>query len=479
MSFLPVTPSPQAQAYARFIQAYQHNRGKFVSVVLGITPEPWQGDALASLDNGILRLAIKSGHGVGKSAFLSWVIIHFMVTRFPQKTVVTAPTQGQLFDALAAEVRHWISKLPPFIQELLTIKAERIELQSAPAQSFIAYRTSRQEQPEALQGVHADNVLLVGDEASGIHDRIYQAAGGSLSTKGSIFILTGNPTKAEGYFYTLFKNPLPNWDLYTVSCRDSSRVDPDYITQVKAQYGEDSNVYRVRCLGEFPTSDDEKLIPFHLIESAIERDIRAAPDTPAVWGLDVARSGKDKTALLCRRNRIVEWVHTLNTSNLMEVVGWVKKTYDDTSAFDRPSEICVDSIGLGAGVFDRLVELNYPAIGVNVAEVAALDLQASKLRDDLWLQVRDWFTRQDCRIPNDPSLIRDLQAPSFKFTSGGKYKIASKDEMKRAGYSSPDRGDALALTFAVMPSKAVYGSDGPSSVWNRELDHSSVQPMVI
>jgi hypothetical protein len=123
--------------------------------------------------------------------------------------------------------------------------------------------------------------------------------------------------------------------------------------------------------------------------------------------------------------------------------------------------------------------LNYPAVGVNVAEVAAMNKQAAKLRDDLWLQVRDWFMRQDCSIPDNPTLHRDLQAPSFTLNSSGRYKVASKDEMRRAGYASPDTGDALALTFAAMPAKAVYGSKGPLSQWNRDIDYTELEPMVV
>ena len=468
--------STEEQTYAAFVAAYAHNRLGFVRNVLKIDPETWQTEALAHLDMGGLRLAIKSGHGVGKSALLSWVILHFMLTRYPQKTVVTAPTSGQLFDALAAEVRHWLGLLPPPLQQLFVIKAERVELMSAPADSFVAYRTSRQEQPEALQGVHADNVLLVGDEASGIPDGVYQAAGGLLSTKGSIFILAGNPTRAEGYFFQLYKGDHPRWKMMTVSCTESTRVDPDYIQQIADQYGRDSNVFRVRCLGEFPQFDEDKLIGLHLLESATGRDIKVNPDWTRVWGLDVARGGADRSALVERHLRVVTWCETKREGDLMALVGWVHNKWKDTSADKRPVEICVDAIGLGAGVADRLVELGLPALAVNVAEVTAVNPTASKLRDDLWMQTRDWFTRKDCSIPDDPDLLRDLQAPTYKFDSAGRLKVASKDEMKRAGYRSPDLGDALALTFAGEGAQTLFGSEGYVSSWNTVID--TPQPII-
>jgi len=460
----------EEQTYTAFVAAYAHNRLGFVRNVLKIEPEDWQLEALAHLDMGGLRLAVKSGHGVGKSALLSWVIIHFMLTRHPQKTVVTAPTSGQLFDALAAEVRHWLGPLPPPLQQLFVIKAERVELMSAPADSFVAYRTSRQEQPEALQGVHADNVLLVGDEASGIPDGVYQAAGGSLSTKGSIFILAGNPTRAEGYFFQLYKNPSARWKMMTVSCTESTRVDPDYIQQIADQYGRDSNVFRVRCLGEFPLFDEDKLIGLDLLESATNRNITPNPDWTRVWGLDVARGGADRSALVERHLRVVTWCETRNEGDLMNICGWVKAKWDETLSHQRPVEICVDAIGMGAGVADRLIELGLPALAINVAEVSAVNPQASRLRDDIWLSVRDWFARKDVSIPDDPDLFRDLQAPTFKFDSAGKLKVASKEEMKRAGYRSPDLGDALALTFAGEGALTLFGSEGYTSSWTKEIN---------
>jgi hypothetical protein len=457
--------------YGEFLDNISGSISAFVRLVLHATPEPWQLAELEYLDKGGTRLAIKSGHGVGKTTLLAWIIIHQLLTRYPQKTVVTAPTSGQLFDALAAEVKHWIRLLPGGIQELFDVKSDRIELLEAPEASFLAYRTSRQEQPESLQGVHSDHVLLVADEASGIPEAVYHAAGGSLSTRGARFILAGNPTRPEGYFYDLFRTQDEDWRLTTVSCFDSSRVDPKFIRMIANAYGEESNVYRVRVLGEFPAEADDKLIPFYLIETASKRDIAINPDWDMVWGLDVARSGKDRTALVKRKGKVVTEIFTKHSQDLMEITGWVRNMWETCLPSERPIEVCVDAIGLGAGVADRLLELDIPAVAVNVAENSALNPQAMRLRDDLWLQVRDWFMRQDVKIPDEQQLIKDLQAPSFAITSTGKYKVSSKDDMRRRGFKSPDTADALALTFAGDASVAMLGSLHPTrSSWNQPVE---------
>lgn len=463
---------------AEFVRLYQNRRAEFVENVFGVKLQQWQGEMFKALDEGASRLAIKSGHGVGKTAFLSWNIIHHNVCMFPQKTQVTAPTSGQLFDALAAETKRWMRELPTPFNEIFVPKSDRIELAAAPESSFTAFRTSRPDLPEALQGVHSKFVQLIADEASGIPEAVYQAAGGSLSGLNAIFLLAGNPTRAEGYFYDKFYRHDPVWTLRTVSGHESPLVSQDFIDSIGRQYGYDSNVFRVRVLGKFPRETEDKLIPLHLIEGAVDRNIEISPSWGKIWGLDVARSGSDRTALVERVGRVVTRCQTWPALNdLMPICGKVLSYWNKLEPSKRPLEICVDAIGLGAGVADRLAEMEddqgarLPAVPINVAESAAMNPQAMRLRDDLWLQTRDWMMRQDVSIPEHPELIKDLQAPTFVLTSTGKYKVASKDEMKRAGFRSPDLADALALTFASSAGLALYGSDHPSGAgWGSSID---------
>jgi phage terminase large subunit len=148
-----------------FVKLYDRNPVLFVREVLGAEPDPEQQQVLNWVATGERRISVRSGHGVGKTTVLAWLIVWFACTRVPQKTVCTAPTSGQLFDALAAETKTWFRKLPPVIADLFDIQTEQIRLKSAPQESFIAFRTSKVETPEAMAGVHSDNVLLIGDEA--------------------------------------------------------------------------------------------------------------------------------------------------------------------------------------------------------------------------------------------------------------------------------------------------------------------------
>ena len=460
-----------------FVRLYKDRRAEFVTNVFDIKLQKWQAEMFKAQDEGASRIAIKSGHGVGKTAYLSWNIIHHLITRFPQKTQVTAPTSGQLFDALAAETKRWMRNLPQPFNELFLPKSDRIELIAAPEASFTAFRTSRPDLPEALQGVHSKFVQLVADEASGIPESVYQAAGGSLSGLNTTFLLAGNPTRSEGYFYNKFAQDTPGWTLRTVSGYESTLVSQDYIDSIGREYGYESNVFRVRIQGEFPLETEDKLIPLYLLERAVDREIDLSPHWGKIWGLDVARSGSDRTALVERVGRVVTRCQTWPAlGDLMEICGKVLGYWNKLKPSQRPLEICVDCIGIGAGVADRLAEMkddrghHLPAVPINVAESSSMNPQAMRLRDDLWLQCRDWFMRQDVSIPNHPGLLKDLQAPTYKLTSTGKYKVAAKDEMKAAGYRSPDLGDALALTFGSAAGLAIHGSDHPASSWGKPLN---------
>ncbi|CAB5195144.1 Phage terminase large subunit [uncultured Caudovirales phage] len=423
---------------------YRNDPVLFVKNVLGATPQPWQEDFLRAVARGERRISVRAGHGVGKSTVCSWALIWHMVTRFPQKSVVTAPTSAQLFDALYSETKAWINKLPPALKELFEVFSDRIVLKDSPESSFISARTSSAERPEALAGIHSEHVLLVIDEASAVHEAVFEAAAGSMSGHAATTIMISNPTRNSGLFYKTHHVLASDWFRMHVSCLNSPLVSSDFVRQIKATYGEDSNAYRIRVLGEFALADDDTLIPADLVDSAIDRDIVTPEDEEIVYGVDVARYGTDRTALCKRRGNVVLEIKSWGGLDLMQTVG----TVVNEAKLDNPTEICVDTIGLGSGVADRLREMGYNVVDVNVAESSAMNPNANKLRDDLWMSVKDWLGTRAVKLPKDDSLRQELVAPRYTFTSLGKIVVESKDSMRRRGMRSPDLADALCLTFA-------------------------------
>lgn len=422
---------------------------RFVRDVFQVEPDAWQIEAMRDIAM-YDRVSIRSGHGIGKSAMLAWTILWWICTRIPCKVACTAPTAHQLNDVLWGEIAHWHQKMYPAIRERIDVKAERVELREAPRQSFAVARTARKEQPEAFQGFHSPHMLFIADEASGVEDIIFQVGQGAMSTKGAKTLLVGNPTRASGFFYDSHTKMRSMWKTRKVSCMDARMVEQTFIDTMRMQYGEDSNVYRVRVLGEFPTEEDSAVIPLEPVMEATTRNIKTPERGKNIWGLDVARFGDDDSALAKRNGPVlIEPVMVWRKMDTMQTSGKVIAEYEKTPKRDRPDEILVDVIGIGAGVVDRLKEQGYPVRGVNVAESPAVDSRLfMRKRDELWWKGREWFLGRSCRIPEtDDGLVEELIAPTYTYTSGGKIQVESKADMKKRGVKSPNRADAFLLTF--------------------------------
>lgn len=438
-----MTVQPKEQ-FLDFVLAYGGDPVGFVTEVLQANPSPWQRQFLEAVARGERRITVRAGHGVGKSTACSWALIWHMVTRYPQKAVVTAPTAAQLFDALFAELKAWINKLPPILRDSFEVFSDKVAFKAAPESSFISARTSSAERPEALAGVHSEHVLLVVDEASAVPEAVFEAAAGSMSGHSATTILISNPTRNSGLFYKTHHQLASDWFRLHVSCIGNPLVTEDFVRQIAATYGEGSNAYRIRVLGEFAIADDDTLIAAELVDAAIDRDVTVGDDEPMVYGLDVARFGTDRTALCKRRGPVVEEIRSWGGLDLMQTVGMVV----NEAKLDRPVEICVDTIGLGSGVADRLREQGFNVKDVNVAESSAMNPNANKLRDELWLAAKDWLATRAVKLPKDDLLRMELVAPRYNFTSSGKLVVESKDSMRKRGQRSPDLADALCLTFA-------------------------------
>jgi hypothetical protein len=242
------------------------------------------------------------------------------------------------------------------------------------------------------------------------------------------------------------------------SCIGNRLVDQDFINDTRDRWGEKSNEYRVKVLGEFPVSEARVLIAAELVDSAMGRDVVLNTFDPLVYGVDVARFGDDRSVICKRQGNVVLEVKAQRGLDLMGTVGWVASE----ARVDRPVEIMVDSIGLGSGVADRLRELKFNVRDVNVAEATAMNLGAYRLRDELWLQVRDWLNTKACRLPKDDDLRMELVSTCYDYHSTGQYKIESKDAMKSRMRRSPDLADSLCLTFAGQG--ALVGGRAPAWV---------------
>lgn len=461
------------QLYAAIIAQCAMSRVWFVRNILEVDRiEDWQLEVLTRLDEGETRISIRSGHGVGKTAMCAWLALHFLLFRNNVKIPVTAPSSSQMKDGLIPETKLWAQKLPDFLREQIDWTEDRIFRVEDRDNNFISFRTARADAPEALAGIHADHVMAIVDEASGVPEPVYEAAQGTMSTAGAIFVLIGNPTRSKGYFYKTHTILKHKWFTKRVSCMDSTRVDAAFISDITATYGIDSNQYRVRVLGEFPDSNSETVIPKELVDAAVGRDV-VPKFGKRVWGIDPGRGG-DPTGFCSRSENCVESLDEWYDNDLMKVVGRVHQKWKECKPEERPETIYIDSIGLGAGVADRLRELGLPCVDVNVSESPAMKDRYPRLRAELWYAARFWFDARDCLLlPNKllGKFCDELVEPEAVFTSSGKNDVESKSAMKARGVQSPNLADAFCITFAGDASLAYGRAVSGNSAWRKPLSY--------
>ena len=426
---------------------------EFAREVLGAEPTDQQLDGGRKIVQR-RRVSIRSGHGTGKSTFMAWCVLWFLACYFPAKVPATAPTSHQLEDVLWAEIAKWhriMGERFPLLAAEFRWSASAFALTSASNESFAVARTSRPERPEALQGFHSENILFLIDEASGVADNVFEVAEGALSTDGAFVVMAANPTRSSGYFYDSHHKMRGAWAALHWDGEESPMVSRTYIENMAKKYGRNSPVFKVRVKGDFVDAPDG-VISLELCEAAKIRDVQINKSAPIIWGVDVARFGDDSSALAKRQGNwqlapIEEWWG----KDTMQTAGLIKAEWDKTPEDKRPKAINVDVIGIGAGVVDRLKELQLPVVGVNVAESESIrsgaDVSFNRLRDELWWKGREWLEARDCKLCDDDETIGELTTPTYKFLSNGRIQVERKDELRKRGVKSPNRADAWLLTF--------------------------------
>ncbi len=423
--------------------------------------EPWQAKVFQAIRDGKKRISIRSGHGCKKSATLSILVLWGLLTHRGCKIPVVAGGQSQLVDTIWPEIAIWWRRLPEPLRDQIDIQKERVVVKVAPDEAFAVARTASKDNPQAMAGFHAPFLMFLVDEASGVSEAAYEVAIGALSTEGAIAILAGNPTKASGFFFDTHNKLRSRWHCVHVSSEDVPTAR-GHIDDIIQRYGRNSNAYRVRVLGEFPTQDDETVIPLELVLAARGRDI-AKSDVWPVWGVDVARHGDDRTVVVRRQGNTILGAPVIwQNLDLRQVAGRIVELYRATLNNEKPREIIIDVIGMGYGVYDILRspggEVRELVRGCNVSEQPANSERFARLRDEIWFKGRDWFAEKDCHIPtglpNPPEneaieeMIAELTAATYDFTANGKVVVERKADMKKRGLRSPDIADAFLLTLA-------------------------------
>lgn len=414
-------------------------------------PDEWQRELLRDLGQGCLsaqeaiRLATVSGHGIGKSALVAWLILWAMSTRPHLAGVVTANTASQLEDKTWRELSIWHKRAVN--RHWFKWTATKFYQLEHPETWFVSAEPWSKERPEAFAGLHAEHVLMTFDEASAIDDVIWETAEGALTTPGAVWAVFGNPTRNSGRFHGCFHRFRHRWITRQVDSRNARMTNKAQLAQWIDDYGEDSDFVRVRVRGVFPRAGSNQLIPSDLVEAAQGRSLRADVyrSAPLVFGVDVARFGDDQSVLTKRQGLYAREPLKWRGIDTMTLAGIVAQHIDA----DSPDAVFVDMTGIGAGVVDRLHQLGYrQVIGVDFGAAASNAVLYANKRTEMWCGVLDWL-KAGGALPPDQELGDDLIGPEYGFTGDkGQIILEKKADMKKRGLASPDCGDSLALTFA-------------------------------
>jgi len=442
------TASAQVQVHSWdwFIERYYNDPALFVREIIGAVPTREQEILLRSLVSDKL-VSCRSGHGIGKTTALAWLIHWFIRTRWKPKIPVTAPTGQQLYDNLWAELSKWNDAMEwPFRREY-DLSQTRLTNKVHPKEWFAVARTARKEVPEALSGYHAEFLMFVIEEASGVPDAIFHPILGGLTSKMNYCVMVSNPIRNTGFFYDSHHVDRKMWTTLHFDSEKAERVVADYPEMMARKFGRESNIYRVRVHGDFPTKEADQLVDLTWCEMAAIRTGKEYLTGRKVWGLDVARFGDAETVLAKRWGDKVFPLEVTRNRDTMNVVGWVIAQFNEADEANRPSSINVDSIGIGAGVLDRLIEQGLPAVGVETSRAASDPNKFLNLRAELWWEFAEWLRDGKGILPNDEDLIGQSSGVRYSYASSGKIQVESKDSLRSRGRPSPDRADAVVLTF--------------------------------
>lgn len=403
------------------------------------------------------KISIASGHGIGKTAVISWIILWFLFVNYNAQVPCTAPTADQMYDVLWKELNLWIVKMPDGVKDQYEWGKDHIRMRESPETWFARAKTSSKENSEALAGVHADHVLTLADEASGVEEKIFNTAEGAWTSGDILVILISNPTRTEGYFFDTHHKLKSNWQTLQFSSIDSPIVDHDYEANIAQRHGRDSTEYGIRVLGKFPDEggmDDTGYVSLYA-DADIHEQVDFGEDTKfigtIIMGVDPAGEGDDKTSWVIRDRVKAKKIHEEAISNPR---GIAEKTLTLMEKYEiRGRNVVVDSFGVGADVAKEMAIISKGLVSVYSVNVGELseherdqELYTNK-RAEMYYKQKIWF-KTGGEIVENSNLKEELKTIKFKRNTKGKIQLMSKVDMKKKyGYKSPNDADAFALTF--------------------------------
>jgi len=380
------------------------------------------------------------------TALTAGLIQYFIAVHPDPQVIVTANTQQQLREKTWRELAKWHQK--SLLKDWFKWTATQFSFLGSPETWFASAVPNTAHSAENFAGAHEKYMLMIFDEASAIEREIWEVAEGATATEGGYrkWLVFGNPTRIDGAFHDCFHGQRHRWQTMTLDTRLCKYADQSQIAQWAEDYGEDSDFFRVRVRGEFPRQAVTQLIGVGAVKEAAERIIMS--DTylhaPQVLGVDVARFGTDSSVITLRQGLKLHWQRAYHGLDTMAFSSLIAEAINETKA----DATFIDEGAMGAGVIDRLVQLGFRSVyGINFGAQQGIDQGMANKRAEMWCKMRDWL--EYAQITKDRELHDDLTGPEYGYDLKERILLEKKSDMKKRGLASPDKGDSLALTFAM------------------------------
>ena len=420
-------------------------------------PRGWQADVQRDIRDHLsnpqtrfqpLMLAVASGHGIGKSAGIGMLVNWALSTCNDAKVVITANTDTQLRTKTSPEVAKW---------QRLSLTADWFDINVASINARDAAHAKdwradfvpwSEHNTEAFAGLHnqGKRIVLVFDEASAIADKVWEVAEGALTDEDTeiIWLAFGNPTRNIGRFRECFRRFKHRWVTRQIDSRTVEGTNKDQIAKWVADYGEDSDFCKIRVRGMFPSLSVRQFIAEADVTPAYGRALREdqVSFAPKILTLDPAWEGDDELVFGLRQGLAYQVLATLPKNDNDLVIAQKLAQFEDQHEADA---VFIDA-GFGTGIKSAGDGMGRSWTLVWFAGESS-DIGCLNKRAEMWKAARDWL-KNGGAIPADPVLRDELQAPEIVPRVDGKIQIESKKDMKARGVPSPNRADALVLSFA-------------------------------
>lgn len=421
-------------------------------------PRDWQDDIFrviaAHLANPAtrfqpLQISVASGHGIGKSASMGMISNWAMSCWEDAKLVTTANTEGQLRTKTAPEIGKWFRMSITakwFDIQTMSIKSRDNTRSDSWRQDFIPWS---EHNTEAFAGLHNKGkiIVLMFDEASKIHDKVWEVAEGALTDENTviIWIVYGNPTRNSGRFRECFRRFRHRWIGRQIDSRTVPGTNKTFLQRLVDDHGEDSDIVKVRVRGQFPSQSAMQFIGADDVDAARARHLRKEQYSfaPVIIGVDPAWTGDDKLEIMLRQGLYSKSLATLERNdNDVQVANLIARLEDEHNA----DAVFVDA-GYGTGIVSagQVMGRSWRLIWFSGKPI---DTGYLNKRAEMWGTGKQWLKAGGVIDGADEELYQDLIGPETVPRLDGKIQLESKENMKERGLPSPNKGDALMLTFA-------------------------------